>query len=303
MILYTLFGIVSIILWSTGNYTHRKIAQNMGIFFGIGLSYTISGLIGIVINHIFYRSYTKITKITILIYSVFIISTIALSLTFTISPAGDVLLQLIVINYMWPIILNISLLLVLNFKARNKILLTIGIITGIFGIVIACVGFNFQKINFVIYVKDYYYCYIYDLISVGTWVLYSILLKKHTVLIKNDHTSVSMFLTGIISIIISFIIPKYNNYNNISYDFINILCFIYETIIISYLTYFLWSLSTKYGNLKFLNNFGLLAPIMSVLSTSLYYEIPISQNIIYATIILITSSFLCNYSIIEYDKP
>ena len=165
----------------------------------------------------------------------------------------------------------------------------------------ACVGFNFDTINFIKYFKKYYYCYIIDIISITTWSIYSVIIKKYSNMINDDYIPLCTLLTGILCIIISLAVPGYNNYNHFIIKNNTIPFLLYESIIVSCLSYYFWNIAVRFGNIAIANNFSLLGPIFNIIITSLCYDLKISYDVIYGALILIVALILSKISIVESD--
>lgn len=311
---YSLIGTIAVLIWSSNSYVFRQMTNNFGTFFGTGLAYVAGGIIGLiayVCEHMELRDktitltpliMTPLNKTTTMMYSLFITNMLFSAMTFSLPPTGDVLLQSIIINFFWTVLTNIFLVTLLNYKIKSKAGFYFGVLAAIAGIVIACIGFDFSRINFITYFPQYYYCYVFAIISALTWSYYSIYLNKYGHFIKNDHGPISIFITGIICIIISVIIsvcnPSFNNYNNIQFTFKDIGCFLYESIVTFYLSYCCWNIGYKKGNPQILANFSLLAPVLSIIFTSLFYGLNLLGNVVYGSIILVIAIIFCKYSIV-----
>lgn len=297
----TLLAMATIVIWSCNSYPFRTMLHNIGTFSGMGWSYLISSIIGYTIHYLQRDTkHTKFNKASAMICAIFVTNMIFSSLMFGTSQVGDVLLQVTIINFLWVVLMNVFLVTMLKFKIKYKPTFYFGIILSVIGIVVACIGFNFSNINFTKYVVQYYYSYIFGIISAITWSLYSIFVKKYSEAVEDDHVFISMGITGIISLIISVCDPTFNNYGNIEYDFKNVGFFLYETIVVSYLAYYFWGTGSKNGNIKIISNFSLLAPVLSTTFTSLFYGLNLIGNVIYGSIILVVAIVCCKYSIEEH---
>lgn len=278
----------------------------MGYFSGIGFIFLFSGIIGMI--PLFIQKYvcnqediefTSLTKKSFLIMINFIVNNIASTLTYGLAPKGDVLLQVTVTSYLWVILLNIFLVTILKYKIKNRILFYSGIICGLLGIVIACVGFNFSNANFISYFPKYYYVYGLSILSAFTWAYYSTLLTKWAKSVNDDHVYISMIISGTIMILISVTDSAFNNYKHMSFDFVNCGLFLYEVLIATCLPYYLWNIAYKYGNVKIVSNFSILTPIINVITVSLLYGLNLLDGPIFGSILLIAAIVCCKNSVEE----
>lgn len=297
-IFYTFLGILTILLWTSNNYPFRSMLHNFGTFSGIGMSFGCGGVLGLIIFNLKKNvKRTKINKTSITMIILYVVNMIFSSLSFGLSPVGDVLLQASLINATWVITFNICLVTMLNYGIRYKCLFYSGILLSVIGIIVSCVGFNFEHINFVSYFPKYYYCYIFATIGSITWTYYSVYLNKYSEMFEDDHIFIGMILTGIISIVISFCDESFNNYENYQTDFKNIGFLLYEIIILSYMSYYFWGISLRYGNVKIISNFSLFAPVLNTLFTSIFYGLNLFGSVVFGSIILVIAVICCKYSI------
>lgn len=292
-------GMLTILIWSANSYLFRQFTSNFGTFFGTGISYVTGGIVGAVVYCFTQNEFTQINKTSCCVSSLFITNMIFCALSFSLPPTGDVLLQCLIINYFWVVLSNIFLVYILGYKITSKLGFYFGIICATLGIIVACVGFDFKHINFVKYFPKYYYCYCFAIISAVSWAYYTTYLKKYTLEIKDDHVSISLIITGVICIIISICIGEHKNYFDIKLDFKNVGIYLYQSLIVFYIAYHLWSISSKYGDIKILVNFCLLAPALSVIFTSSFYGINLFGNVVYGSIILVFAIVCCKYSMCE----
>jgi drug/metabolite transporter (DMT)-like permease len=297
-IFYTLCGVIALLAWTTNIYFLKCTLDIYGNVAGIGLMYLFGGLIGLSIDYISngYTLNIVINKEYTIASLLLMMNFISSSLSFGLSPANEVLLQVIIVNDLWVIFLNIFLVLILKYKITNKILFAIGIVSGVFGIMIGCVGFNLNKINFVKYFDNYYYCYLLGLLTAISWSYYTIYLKKYKN-INDNHLFLTMFLTGLFMTVFSFVFPQFNKYNDLDGNIKTIGLMFYEIIFPSYLAYYLWNISYKHGNAKTLSNISILAPLLNIIMTSILYGIDVIYSIILAAILLVISMGCCKYSL------
>lgn len=305
---FTCCGMVTVLIWSSNIFMLKETLRIYGYVSGIALIYLFSGVLGMIIftlrNNLFekiknkdYSDFTKVSKTSVLVCVLMIFNNIFSSLSFGTSPKGEVLLQVIIISELWPILVNILLIRILHYKIKNKILFGLGITSGIMGVIVACIGFDFKNINFTNYVTSYYYCYLFAIITAISWSFYTAYLKKYEPILKDDHIIISMLLSGLVMLPISFCNPNFNNYGNIQADIESIGLMIYEIVVACSLAYYLWNIGFKYGNTKAISNFSILAPLLNVIFTSIFYQINVMYNIICGAIMLIFAVICCKYGI------
>lgn len=303
---YTFMGITAVLIWASNVYLLKSTLDITGSVFGIGLIYLFSAIVGLSCYAILkydkiknndFSDFTKLNNDTIMIYVLFIINNIFSSLTFATSPQNDVLLQVIIISDLWTILINILLIKMLKYKIKNIHVLCLGILLGITGTIISCVGFDLKNVLFFDYIQDYSYCYIFAIISCLTWSFYCVYTKKHEKLINDDHIFISMFISGTIMTSISFASDSFSNCKHITLNFKFIGLMFYEVLIASCMAYYLWNIGYRHGNVKIISNFSILAPLLNVIFTSAFYRIDLMYNIIFGALFLVLSVVCCRRSI------
>lgn len=310
--IFTFLGIFTILIWSSNVYIFKKTLDIYGNVAGIGIMYTISGIFGLLcyfshggkIKKILngdYSQTTPINKKTIMIYSLFISNNIFSSLAFGTSPSNEVLLQVIIICDTWTILTNILLVKILKYKMQNKTMFLLGVLIGTIGIIVSCVGFNFEKINFINFFQDYYYSYFFAISGSISLSLYTIYNKKYQNDTKDDHIFISSLISGILMLIISCVDDSFNNYGTIELNMISVGTILYESLIACTLSYYLWNLGFKNGDSKIISNFSILTPMLNISFTSAFYGIKLFINIICGAVFLIISAILCKLSVSDHE--
>lgn len=305
---YTAFGIIALLLWGTGTYCFKMAINYFGLFSGLAYIRTASGVCGMLIfilsiyknGKIQYDKFTKLSKESTIVISLLVLNSISNGLFYAIPPPGEVLLQCAVVGYIWTLLLNILLVYSLNYKIISKLGFYFGLLFGLCGITIACVGFDFKTINFIKYFEQYYYCYFLAIVAAITWAYYSVYLAKFKQFVEKDHTFIGLLITGILLFAASVASPDLNNYQHTELTFKSLGFLIYTIIMASMVPYTLWNIGYSKGSSKVIANFSLLSPIINIVTTQLIYGLPLYLNIIIGAIILIIAMACCKYSI---EKP
>jgi drug/metabolite transporter (DMT)-like permease len=296
---FTACGIIAIFLWAINIYFLKCTLDIYGYVAGIGFIYLFGGIFGLSIELVrnnFTLTFGIDSKF-IFVSSLLLINFICSSLSFGTSPANEVLLQVIIISDLWVILINILLVRINHYTIKNKLIFGLGIILGITGIVIACVGFDLSNINFVKYFAEYWYCYLFAIATAISWSCYTAYVKKYGEKINDNHLFLTMFISGFLLIPFSFASNSFNNYGRIDPNFEAVGLMIYEIIISCYLSYYLWNIGYKHGSAKTLSNVAILAPLLNVIFTSALYGLNVMYNIIVGATLLVSSIACCRYSI------
>ena len=295
---FTSCGLMAILIWASNVFFFKKTLDIYGYMAGSGLILIFSGMFGgtlYIAKNKDNLEFTPLNKHTLTIYACLISNNIFSSLSFGTAPENEVLLHIIIISDLWTLLTNLLLIKILHYVIRNRLSFWSGIIIGIAGIITACVGFDLSSVNFVKYFVDYYYCYFFAVITAIVWSHYSVYIKKYEAIIKDDHIFISALISGLIMIPFSFASNKFNNYDNLQFTIQSAGLMIYEVIVSCSLAYYLWNIGFKYGNVKTISNFSILAPLLNVCFTSAFYGLNMMLNIILGSVLLIGAALLCKH--------
>ncbi|MBT3168750.1 MAG: EamA family transporter [Candidatus Cloacimonetes bacterium] len=137
-----------------------------------------------------------------------------------------------------------------------------------------------------------------DLLAFGAsflWVIYSFAFKK--VMEKYD----TLFITAkIIFYGVIFLIPiilfEYKSFFIIKLNLISIVHLVFLAVFCSFLAYLFWNIATKKIGVKITSNFILIIPILSIIFSHFFLNESFSENIILASILIISGAYLTSIS-------
>jgi drug/metabolite transporter (DMT)-like permease len=189
----------------------------------------------------------------------------------------------------------VLLIYFLNLKVKSRIIYCIGILLGLIGIIISTLGFDISEVQ-VYLIKKYWYCYVLGIINSITWSYYSVFIVLEKNYISNLHIYICFILSGLISLGISFLLNEYKNYEQIQFDFIDMLKLFYSIMMVNILAYLFWNISYKNGYPLIVSNFSILAPFLSISFISLFYSVYFLNPNLYGSIFLIVCVIIFKFN-------
>lgn len=293
----SMLGILSLLIWSSNVYLYKKMITDWGYFTGNSIMYIIAGFTGLIIHLIFIKQRTKLNYTTFPAFLFLNINNISLSLAYGFAKIGSELLQITIITYLWTITTYVLLIYFLKYDITKKIVFTFGMLFAFFGICVTCIGFEFSYLeDFFVNVKNDWYVYLFSLCVVLSWSLYSVYIKKYSSDIYDDHIYISFVTSGLAFLLLSFVMPLYNNWNEINTGYVSILVMIYESVVATLLPYLLWNIGYKYGDDLLISRASVMSPILNVSFISIFYKLKLYINIFVGATLLIISAYLCKIS-------
>ncbi len=294
----TLQGILAIFFWGSTIAFSRSLTERLGTITAGGLVFTLSGLLACLYLIIFSPgSLKKIVHLPVSYLGgcgiLFVIYMIALYLAIGLSNSHQQVIEISIINYLWPgltLLFSIPIL-----KKRVHLLIIPGIIFSFLGVYQAMnpyhnVSFSpfFQNINGNILP------YILAFIAALSWALYSNLTRKFGP--KEGTGAVPIFLsfTGLLLLILRLFFPE-----EVMWSFRVIIELSYMVIFPTFLAYSFWDQAMRCGNIILVVVFSYFTPLISVFISSLYLQINIDIRLWFASILVVIGALISKYSILE----
>jgi len=251
-------GILAILMWSTLIGMTRSVIEDFGVAGGTALIYTI----GAVSACLAQGGFPKINNIPrtylFLCGSLFVGYEILLSQSIGLSVNNSQVLEVGMINYLWPCII-VVLSKWINHEKFNWLVYP-GIILSVIGIFV-CISSSVENLtinNFIINIKAYPIPYIFSLLAALSWGLYSNFSKKYS----DDYNAISIFFTFIAILLwIRFYANNHSLPHTSFFPIINLGL----TGLVFGVSYYLWEVGIHRGNLFLLAIVSLFIPLLSML--------------------------------------
>lgn len=278
-----LLGIFALLLWSTLVGLIKNVSSNFGAEAGTALIYTIATLFSFLVGAPKLMSIPK--KYFIFAGSAFVLTEIFFSSAIAMTKTPNQVLEVGMLNYLWPMLTVIFSIFINNIKLRW--IINMGVLFTIFGIYL-CMGASggLSFLNIVSNIKSNPIAYTFAIGGAIAWALYSNLSVRYS----KGVNGVAYFF-AIVSILLwirflisdsSIIIPNYFS--------------IFSLIILGAilgLSYLIWEKAIHKGNFIFLVICSYFIPIVSMLFASFIIKSMPNIEFWIGVIFVIIGSLIC----------
>ena len=300
MDIYTLLGILAIIFWSSNVAFSRSLAEQIGPISSGALTFTIAGILAclyVAISTGNIKNVFNLPKSYLVVCgSLFVTSTISLSLAVGFSIQREQVLTVGLINYLWP---GISLFLsVLLWHRKANIWLFLGILSAFAGIWISTMSSNANSLVSELLGFQSSLPFVLALIAAFTWGLYSNISRKWSFQLEafQSLAGVPLFLlaAGLILACLRVWFPEKSNFSINTAGNLAVM-----VLFPSLLAYIFWDLAARRGDLILISSLSFFIPILSTLVTVISLKIPAGPELWIGAFFVTLGAIVCKYSIQE----
>ena len=294
----TLLGILAIVFWGSTVAFSRSLTEQLGTVTAGGLVFTLSALFAWL--YILMTSPRLFKKMLQLPPNylwgcgvLFVIYMTTLYLAIGLSYNRQQVVEISIINYLWPgltLLLSVPIL-----KKQAKLLIIPGIILGFIGVYIAMNPYySFSFIPFFQNIKNNALPYIFAFIAAISWALYSTFARKWAA--KDEEGAVPIFLlfTGFALLLLRLFFQEESTW-----------CIktgielLYMAFFPTFLAYSFWDRAMRRGNIVLVAALSYFTPLLSVFITSIYLQVSIDIRLWVALLLVVVGALISKYSISE----
>ncbi|GAB4117718.1 MAG: aromatic amino acid DMT transporter YddG [Candidatus Caldatribacteriota bacterium] len=288
---------LAILFWGTTIAFSRSLTEKLGPLTAASWIYLISGTLGILYLLVFPQERRKVFKLPgIYLWGcglLFLIYTVLLYLAIGLAFNREQVMEVSIINYLWPGLTLLFSLPILHKK--GKLTLIPGIILAFAGIYL--VTLQSGIFSWDVFKGNFQINYLPYLLAFGAaicWGLYSNLSRYWAGHSQGQAVPLFLFFTGIALLAIRFYFLEESNWS-----FSVVLELLYMSIFPTFLAYSFWDRAMREGKMVLVASFSYFTPLLSILITSYYLQIKIQTNIWIACLLVITGALLSKISIVE----
>ena len=295
-----MFGIFAILFWGTTIAFSRSLTEQLGPLTAASWIYLLSGIWGCIYLISTPGGIKKTFQLPILYLigcgALFVIYTVSLYLAVGLAFSREQVIEVSIINYLWPGLTLVFSLPILHKKAK---------LTLIPGMVLAFSGFYLATINSGMFswevfkgnLQVNYLPYLLAFVAAISWGLYSNLVRRwagHT-----EGGAVPLFLlgTGLVLIVIRFIFPEESYWSPRV-----VMELLYMSVFPTFLAYLFWDRAMRKGKIILVVSFSYFTPLLSIIISSLYLQVAIKSSLWIACGLVILGAVICKFSIIDKTK-
>jgi drug/metabolite transporter (DMT)-like permease len=294
----TLFGVLAILFWGSTVAFSRSLTEQLGTI--------TAGSLVFILSSFFSWLYTLLVspgnfkKMFKLPHSylwgcglLFVIYMTTLYLAIGLSINRLQVVEISIINYLWPGLTLLFSVPILYKRARLSIIL--GILLCITGVYIAMNPYhNFSLLPLLQNIQENSLPYLFAFIAAVSWALYSTLARKWAGDNEEGAVPIFLFFTGITLFILRFFFQE-----ETIWSFKVGIELLYMAIFPTFLAYFFWDQAMRRGNIVLVATLSYFTPLLSVFISSLYLQITIDIRLWVASILVVIGAIISKYSILE----
>ena len=295
--LNTIFGILAILFWGTTIAFSRSLTEQLGPLTAASWIYLLSGIWSCIYLFSEPGRIKKTFQLPILYLigcgTLFIFYMVCLYLAVGLAFSREQVIEVSIINYLWPGLTLIFSLPILHKK--GKIMLIPGIVVAFAGFYLATVqsgmfSWDVFKGNF----QVSYLPYLLAFMAAISWALFSILVRRWAGHAEGGAVPRFLLGTGLVLKAIRFIFPEESYW---SPHVIGEL--LYMSIFPTFLAYLFWDRAMRKGKIILVVSLSYFTPLLSIIISSLYLRVAVKANLWIACGLVIAGAVVCKFSIID----
>lgn len=293
----TIIGILAILFWGTTIAFSRSLTEQLGPLTTASWIYVLSGIWSCIYLFSEPGRIKKTFQLPILYLTgggtLFILYMVCLYLAVGLAFSREQVLEVSIINYLWPGLTLIFSLPILHKKGK------ISLIPGIF---IAFAGFYLATVqsgmfSWEVFKRNFqvsYLPYLLALMAAVTWGLYSNLVRRWAGHTEGGAVPLFLLVTGLILTIIRLIFPEESYWTPRV-----VLELLYMSVFPTFLAYIFWDRAMRKGNIILVVSLSYFTPLLSIVITSLYLGVVIKPTLWIACGLVIVGAVICKFSIVD----
>jgi len=295
--LNTIFGMLAILFWGTTIAFSRSLTEQLGPLTAASWIYLLSGIWGCIYLISKPGGIKKTFQLPILYLigcgALFVIYTVSLYLAVGLAFSREQVIEVSIINYLWPGLTLVFSLPILHKK--GKITLIPGMVLAFSGFYLATVEsgmFSWEvfKGNF----QVNYFPYLLAFMAAASWGLYSNLVRRWAGHTEGGAVPLFLLVTGLILTTIRFVFPEES-----SWTARVVAELLYMSIFPTFLAYFFWDRAMRKGKIILVASLSYFTPLFSIIISSLYLRVVIKTSLWTACSLVIAGAIICKFSIID----
>ncbi|HNR65369.1 MAG TPA: aromatic amino acid DMT transporter YddG [Atribacterota bacterium] len=292
----TLLGILAILFWGSTVAFSRSLTEQLGVVTTSGLVFISGGLLSWF--YLIIRSPHTIKKMIHLPYNylwgcgfLFVLYMISLYLAIGLSFNNQQVIEVSIINYLWPgltLLFSVPIL-----KKKAYFLIVPGTILSFAGVYIGMNPYHSLSIySFFQNIKNNSLPYILAFIAALSWALYSNLARKWAARDKEGAVPIFLLITGLLLLILRIFYQEESRWTIRAG-----IELLYMAVFPTFLAYSFWDRAMRRGNILLVASLSYFTPLLSVFISSLYLHITIEVRLWIASLLVVAGAFLSRYSI------
>jgi len=295
--LNTILGVLAILFWGTTIAFSRSLTEQLGPLTSASWIYMLSGIWGCIYLINKPGGIKKTFQLPILYLigcgTLFIFYMVCLYLAVGLAFSREQVIEVSIINYLWPGLTLIFSLPILHKKGR--ITLIPGVVLAFSGLYLAAVNsgmfsWNAFKGNF----QESHLPYLLAFMAAVSWGLYSNLVRRWAGHTEGGAVPIFLLVTGLILTSIRFMFPEESYWTPRV-----VMELLYMSVFPTFLAYFFWDRAMRKGKIILVASLSYFTPLLSIIISSLYLRVAVRESLWIACGLVIAGAIICKYSVID----
>lgn len=294
--LSTVGGLAAIVLWSATFGLARSLSEQVGSLTGGAAAYLIGGSICVfrlALSKSHSAQLLKLPRSYIFgCGSLFIFYTAAVYLAVGLAGDREQLLEIALVNYLWPSLTVLGSVLLLGNTANRWLLPGTGLaLVGVF--LVMTQGAHVSWVTFANHLRSNPGAYGLALAAAISWALYSILTRRWSG--PGAGGAVELFIpaTGLVLLALRLLLHQPGKWSFHAFGEASVLA------AVTAVAYLLWDVSMRRGNLLLVVACSYFTPLLSTIVSCLYLRVTPAPALWMGCLVLVAGSFLTWYSMAE----
>lgn len=288
------WGLSAIVLWSTTIAGSRSVAEQLGVFTGAATVYLAAGVAGcgLLIGRRRLGSVLRCAGRRYLFGcgSLMVAYTVLLYAAVGFAETRAQVITVTVANYLWPSLTLLFAVPILGWRAR-PLVLAIGTLLGVTGVMLA-VGAGSLNSNTAVSWTAHGTSTLPALLAAVAWGLYSNLSRRWGGPQAENAMPVFLLASGLVLVLMRAFRAEDSVWTARVAGEVAYLA-VFPTL----LAYVCWDSAARRGNLSLVAALSYLIPLLSVLVSSVYLDLPVRPQQWLASVLVVAAAVLCKVSI------
>lgn len=295
-------GFLAVIFWALTIPLSRSLTEKLGMFNTAGLTCLFGGMVSALYYMVVYRSqFRTLTKFSprhllfcgtpFTLYMIFLYAAVGMA------SSRQQIVEVGLINYLWPTFILIFSIPILKNKASPWLIL--GIMVSLSGIFLVSASMNrevFSIHNSLMNLKHDFLPYLFALGAAVLWGLYSNLAGRMADLSSKLTIPLLLIFSGLVLKILAVGFQE-----KAVWDSTARIEFFIQALFPYAIGYILWDAAMRKGNMILVTSFSYLTPLFSTILTGLYLGVTLVTGVWISCALVIAGAVICNFSIRKND--
>jgi drug/metabolite transporter (DMT)-like permease len=291
----TVLGIFALIFWGSTIAFSRSLTEKLGTLTSASYIFLLAGGLSctyLIISHRLQRIVRISRAYLIGCGTLFVVYMASLYLAIGIAADRLQVLEVGLVNYLWPSLTLVMMIPILKRKAR--LTLIPGCLLGFGGVLLASAQFGESWNVFSENLTTNWPPYALAFVAAVCWALYSNLARRWAREAESGAVPLFLLASGLALVGLRILFPE-----RTEWTIQPMLELAYMAVFSSILAYTFWDIAMRRGNVTLVASLSYLTPLLSIVFGSLYLGVGIGWNLWAGCLLVIAGSVTCKLSVKE----